>query len=345
MQSQGISAKSNSGDYTLKILSYEDGSYCCTGAGCKKLNKNYPDCAGLSFPTSNCAGTEGGTTPPGGEPTPPGGESTPVEPVEPEEPECADGEVQGSQACNGCGVQTTQKCVGGKWKDVLGECSKTQEECSTCTEGETRKSETSCGSGCGVVLEACIKGKWQGVNCVPKTGAECTPSILSQETCPDGSYRKRTCNTATCKWGDWDKECSAQDCSNAAYKASHKAECCPGTPTTDTVCWTPGPLYWGTMQSVTDNDALFRCNQKNMYDPHRTCAGSCVGKASVSNSYCSSVSGSCSNYGEVCMMQITYCPIFTGTYNYGKPNCDCQGGEVLNRTYKSCVRDYLKNGW
>ena len=352
LQAQGISARSASGDYTLKILSYEDGSYCCTGDGCKKLNKNYPDCATLSFPTSNCAGTEGGTTPPGGEPTPPGGEptppggeSTPVEPVEPEEPECADGEVQGSQACNGCGVQTTQKCVGGKWKDVLGECSKTQEECSTCTEGSTRQSETSCGSGCGVVLEACIKGKWQGVNCVPKSGAECTPSILSQETCPDGSYRKRTCNTATCKWGAWDKECSAQDCSNAAYKASHKAECCPGTPTTDTVCWTPGPLYWGTMQSVTDNDALFRCNQKNMYTPHSTCGVSCTGKASVSNSYCASVSGSCSNYGEVCMMNITYCPIFTGTYNYGKPNCDCQGGEVLNRTYKQCVRDYLKNGW
>ena len=427
LQSQGISAKSNSGDYTLKILSYEDGSYCCTGAGCKKLNKNYPDCATLSFPASVCAGVEGAVTPPGTEPTP----------GEPEEPECSDGAVQGSQSCNGCGTQTTQKCVGGKWTNVLGtcsktveecasecaegtvsgsqtcngcgtqttqkcvggkwvaslgecsktveecasecaegtvsgsqtcngcgtqttqkcvggkwvaslgECSKTVEECSTCTEGETRKSETACGSGCGVVMEACIKGKWQGVNCVPKTGAECTPSILSQERCPDGSYRKRTCNTATCKWGDWDKECSGQDCSNAAYKASHKAECCPGTPNTDTVCWTPGPLRWGTMQSVTDNEALFRCNQKNMHTPHSTCGISCVGdgKSSVSNSHCSSVSGPCSNYGEVCMMQITYCPIFTGTYNNGKPNCDCQGGEVLNRTYKQCLRDYLKNGW
>ena len=376
LQAQGISAKSASGDYTLKILSYEDGSYCCTGAGCKKLNKNYPDCDTLSFPTSNCAGTEGGTGEPGTDPgeTPEctngqvkgsqacngcgtqttqkcvNGKWTNVlgacsKTAEECAPECTDGAVSGSQTCNGCGTQTTRKCVGGKWKDVLGECSKTQEECSTCTEGSTRQSETSCGSGCGVVLEACIKGKWQGVNCVPKSGAECTPSILSQERCPDGSYRKRTCNTATCKWGAWDKECSAQDCSNAAYKASHKAECCPGTPTTDTVCWTPGPLHWGPMQSVTDNEALFRCNQKNMYDPHRTCGGSCIGKASVNNSYCSSVSGSCSNYGEVCMMQITYCPIFTGTYNYGKPNCDCQGGEVLNRTYKSCVRDYLKNGW
>ena len=425
LQSQGISAKSNSGDYTLKILSYEDGSYCCTGAGCKKLNKNYPDCAGLSFPTSNCAGTEGAITPPGTEPTP-GEPETPEcsngavqgsqscngcgtqttqkcvggkwvaslgecsktveecasecaegtvsgsqtcngcgtqttqkcvggkwvaslgecsKTVEECASECAEGTVSGSQTCNGCGTQTTQKCVGGKWVASLGECSKTVEECSTCTEGETRKSETSCGSGCGVVLEACIKGKWQGVNCVPKTGAECTPTILSQETCPDGSYRRRTCNTATCKWGDWDKECPGQDCSNAAYKASHKAECCPGTPNTDTVCWTPGPLYWSTMQSATNNDAIFRCSQKNMYTPHSTCATSCTGEASVSNSHCASVSGPCSNYLEVCEMQITYCPIFTGTYNYGKPNCNCKGGEVLNRTFKQCVRNYLKNGW
>ena len=42
LQKQGISAKSNNADYTLKILSYEDGSYCCEGDGCKKLNKNYP---------------------------------------------------------------------------------------------------------------------------------------------------------------------------------------------------------------------------------------------------------------------------------------------------------------
>ena len=285
LQAQGISAKSTSGDYTLKILSYEDGSYCCTGDGCKKLNKNYPDCATLSFPASNCAGTEGGE---------PG---EPEEPVAPEctngqvkgsqacngcgtqttqkcvngkwtnvlgacsktaeecAPECTDGAVSGSQTCNGCGTQTTQKCVGGKWKDVLGECSKTQEECSTCTEGSTRQSETSCGSGCGVVLEACIKGKWQGVNCVPKSGAECTPSISNQEKCPDGTYRRRTCNTATCKWGAWDKECSAQDCSNAAYKASHKAECCPGTPDTDEICWKK-TYAWGPRTSVPVNTTV-----------------------------------------------------------------------------------------
>ena len=166
LQAQGISAKSTSGDYTLKILSYEDGSYCCTGAGCKKLNKNYPDCAGLSFPTSNCVGTEGGTTPPGGEPTPPGEESTPVEPVE---PECADGEVQGSQACNGCGTRTTKKCVGGKWVDSLGTCSK-----------------------------KCVGGKWvDSLGTCSKTVAECTPDPECEGTQPADIVKQCECGTVT----------------------------------------------------------------------------------------------------------------------------------------------------
>ena len=215
---------------------------------------------------------------------------------------------------------------------------------SVCTEGETRNGSGSCLGGCGIELERCKNGKWEAYNCVLKSGAECPTGYEQKTQCSDGkSFRIQRCN-ASCKFEEV-QACPGLDCSNAAYKASHKAECCPGTPNTDTVCWTPGPLRWGTMQSVTDNEALFRCNQKNMYDPHRTCSGSCMGKASVSNSYCSSVSGPCSNYGEVCMMNITYCPIYTGTYNYGKPNCDCTGGEVLNRTYKQCGRDYLKNGW
>ncbi len=422
LQAQGISAKSTSGDYTLKILSYEDGSYCCTGDGCKKLNKNYPDCDTLTFPTSNCAGTEGETTPPGTEPTP----------VEPEEPECVNGQVTGNQVCNGCGTQTTKACVGGKWVNSLGACSKTAEECAPdpecsgtqpadavkqcecgtvkasykcdastnyqwvqeefpecpakpaditetcsdgktertkaytcvnnvwtegdwdkecpaeekCTEGETRNGTTPCLNGCGVELQQCVNGEWKAINCVLKPGAECPVGYEQKTKCSDGkSFSIKRCN-ASCKFEEV-QACPELDCSDPSYKASHKAECCPGTPNTDTVCWTPGPLRWGTMVSATDNDALFRCNQKNMYTPHSTCSISCIGdgKASVSNSYCASVSGPCSNYGEVCMMNITYCPIFTGTYNYGKPNCDCQGGEVLNRTYKQCLREYLKNGW
>ena len=57
--------------------------------------------------------------------------------------ECSDGEVSGSQSCNGCGEQTTKKCVNGKWTDSLGTCSKTAEECNTCQESTTSWTEVS----------------------------------------------------------------------------------------------------------------------------------------------------------------------------------------------------------
>lgn len=52
--------------------------------------------------------------------------------------ECAEGDVRGEQECNGCGTQTTKKCVKGKWVDELGECNQTEEECEEkdcCDEG------------------------------------------------------------------------------------------------------------------------------------------------------------------------------------------------------------------
>ena len=175
LQKQGISAKSNNADYTLKILSYEDGSYCCEGDGCKKLNKNYPACAGLSFPESSCAGTESGEDGLG---------------PDPEGKECTDGEVQGSQTCNGCGTQTTQLCVNGKWTDSLGTCSKTEEECNP--------------------------------------GGECLgPKPASTEKCePCGEIRRRsvTCGE-TGEWitGDWNKECK-EYCHISCYTASAEGE-------------------------------------------------------------------------------------------------------------------------
>ena len=57
--------------------------------------------------------------------------------------ECSDGEVSGSQSCNGCGEQTTKKCVNGKWTDSLGTCSKTAEECNTCQESTTSWTDVS----------------------------------------------------------------------------------------------------------------------------------------------------------------------------------------------------------
>lgn len=35
-----------------------------------------------------------------------------------------------------------------------------------------------------------------------------------------------------------------KDCSNFAYKSAHKSECCPGTPTTDSVCWKTCSEEW-----------------------------------------------------------------------------------------------------
>ena len=188
LQSQGISARSASGDYTLKILSYEDGSYCCTGTGCKKLNKNYPDCATLSFPTSNCAGTEGGTGEPG---TDPG-----------ETPECADGQVQGSQACNGCGVQTTQKCVNGKWTNVLGTCSKTAEECEDSGKDDKK---------CELTATDCLKSgqiidgeECKCVACPEGTTTKDGYTCGNDSTCDDS--KKDNCTSTDGTWSD--EKCS-----------------------------------------------------------------------------------------------------------------------------------------
>ena len=200
LQPQGISAKSNRGDYTLKILSYEDGSYCCTGEGCKKLNKNYPDCAGLSFPESACAGTEGEVTPPGTEPE--------------ETPECTDGAVQGSQSCNGCGTQTTQKCVGGKWVASLGSCSKTVEDCSPRCPAKPDDVVKNC--ECGTVTashkcDASTNYQW-----VQEEFPACPSKPTdSTETCSDGkTVRTKTYSCVNNVWtaGAWDKECPAAGC-------------------------------------------------------------------------------------------------------------------------------------
>lgn len=38
----------------------------------------------------------------------------------------------------------------------------------------------------------------------------------------------------------------APTCSDASYKASHKSECCPAAPKTDTTCWTPQNIWVDT---------------------------------------------------------------------------------------------------
>ena len=293
LQSQGISAKSNSGDYTLKILSYEDGSYCCTGAGCKKLNKNYPDCAGLSFPTSNCAGTEGAITPPGTEPTP----------GEPEEPECSDGAVQGSQSCNGCGTQTTQKCVGGKWVNSLGSCSKTAEECAPAPEcSGTRPADAIKQCDCGTVkasykCDASTNYEWvQGA--FPECPAK--PADIT-ETCSDGkTVRTKAYSCVNNVWtaGNWDKECPAA-CPDG--KELWNGECvCPravdeechsqgGTLDENCVCQKPCPegKEFINGECVCPRAVDEECNsQGGTLDENCVCQKDCVDLSSCPNRKC-----------------------------------------------------------
>ena len=177
LQAEGVSATSNKGDYTLKMLSYQDGSFCCEGDDCTKLNKNYPSCDGLTFPSSGCEGTDGDGSEIGTDPTP--------------SASCSDGQVRGSQSCNTCGVQTTQACVGGRWVSQLGECSKTVAECETpeCTEGAVSGSQ-SCNT-CGTqTTKKCVSGKWVNfLGACSKTVEECTEST----DCCNAGYKMGPC--------------------------------------------------------------------------------------------------------------------------------------------------------
>ena len=169
LQAEGVSATSNKGDYTLKMLSYQDGSFCCEGDDCTKLNKNYPSCDGLTFPSSGCEGSDGDGSEIGTDPTP--------------SSSCTDGQVRGSQSCNTCGVQTTQACVGGRWVSQLGECSKTVAECDTpeCTNGAVGGSQ-SC-NGCGTQFtKQCVNGRWVDF------AGECSKTV---EECADDSCKDK----------------------------------------------------------------------------------------------------------------------------------------------------------
>ena len=188
LQPQGISAQSKSAGYTLKILSYEDGSYCCEGDGCKKLNKNYPDCAGLSFPQSDCVGTDNsGGDGLGPDPTP-----------EPGVKECVEPAPASSEKCSPCGETRTRTvtCVNGEWEVGAWSAScKTQDQCPiTCPEpkpatteecepcGETRTRSVTCGSN----------GQWT----IGDWNAECKTEC-EKETC--GSAYEQGTLTAFCK--------------------------------------------------------------------------------------------------------------------------------------------------
>ena len=218
LQAEGVSAQSNKGDYTLKMLSYQDGSFCCEGDDCAKLNKNYPSCDGLTFPSSGCEGTDGDGNGVGTDPT--------------LSDSCTDGQVRGSQSCNTCGVQTTQACVGGRWVSQLGECSKTVAECETpkpeCTEGAVSGSQ-SC-NGCGTqTTKKCVSGKWTSfLGACSKTEQECWEcsevGLQQYESCNGCGQRVvKACNSSH-RWQDvknapcskTEAECKKTSCTPSA---------------------------------------------------------------------------------------------------------------------------------
>ena len=202
LQAEGVSATSNKGDYTLKMLSYQDGSFCCEGDDCTKLNKNYPSCDGLTFPSSGCEGTDGDGSEIGTDPT--------------LSSSCSDGQVRGSQSCNTCGVQTTQACVGGRWVSQLGECSKTVAECETpeCTEGAVSGSQ-SCNT-CGTqTTKKCVSGKWVNfLGTCSKTVEECTEN---EDCC---SYMKGSAEAQACLKKKYGANSLQARCSNYGNRTS-----------------------------------------------------------------------------------------------------------------------------
>lgn len=144
--------------------------------------------------------------------------------------ECTAGQTKGSQSCNSCGTQTTQKCVNGYWTDGLGACSKTAEQCaapSKCTHGEAAD-YVPC-NGCGQkYTRYCSYGYWiYGSGPCSKTLAQCGLE------CEEGSSQTRSCNVCgeqkkTCtggKWSDYSAcDKTSQECGAECEKGETKEE-------------------------------------------------------------------------------------------------------------------------
>ena len=109
--------------------------------------------------------------------------------------------------------------------------------------------------------------------------------------------------------------CVNSSCGNATYKATHKSECCPSAPTTDTVCWKMGwtfeseeEIYWFPSYN---HHSYSECEPS--YPTSPCPASSCV-------------------EGNTCTYLSHY-----GFWNVG--DTDCVGTLVTERC------DIVKNGW
>lgn len=129
--------------------------------------------------------------------------------------ECTNGQTKGSQTCNTCGTQTTQKCINGYWTNALGSCSvasasecskdcpeagKPESSCNKCgtrsvtcdtktgvwQTGTCSKTEEECKTPCPA---SCPYGQKPGTVSFSEDGACCVPKKSCMPTCPSGSTR------------------------------------------------------------------------------------------------------------------------------------------------------------
>ena len=101
---------------------------------------------------------------------------------------------------------------------------------------ETRKTVKHPDKGGESVQILVLEGSGGGPN-----PPSCTPQTCSPQPCPNGQTGQinYTWNQSQCKCVESSRTCSSSsNCSDASYKASHKSECCPTAPYSDTVCWT-----------------------------------------------------------------------------------------------------------
>ena len=94
---------------------------------------------------------------------------------------------------------------------------------------------------------------------------------------------------------------STGDCSNATYKASHKSECCPSAPQTDTVCYQK--LYkWVQIRTYNDeggiNDACCKTSGCETLGDTCDCRMGCTTSSPHDSGYCRWQERQCQDTGE-----------------------------------------------
>ena len=111
----------------------------------------------------------------------------------------------------------------------------------------------------------------------------CTPTNNGKTTytasCPSGQSGQitYTWNSTSCQYDETSNTCrTVQTCSDATYKASHKKECCPSAPKTDTVCykyeWVWSGHFGANDNLCIDRDDYFDgCAGSECSSPEDTC--------------------------------------------------------------------------